>query len=360
MSYKCILIGFITKKQNKKKCIENLNELEILIKNLKNIIIIKKYIQRIRKINPKTYIGKGKIHEIKKFIIKNKINLIIFDDKISSIQYKNIEKYINYKASIIDRTKIILEIFKKRSRNYNSIIQVKLAENKYILSKLNKMWSHLKRQKGGINFKGPGEKELETDKRLIKNNIYILNKKIKKINTQINTQTKNRKYVKQISIIGYTNSGKSTISNLILKKKFNLINNKLFSTIDTKTKKTYINNKIILITDTVGFIKKLPKELLKSFNTTLNSIKNSNIILSILDLSSLFLEDYIIYINYIYNKYKIKKNIIINIFNKTDINIYNIKNIYNFIKKYKIKNYIFFNYKLNINIIINKIKNIIK
>uniref|UniRef100_A0AAU7QTD4 GTPase n=1 Tax=Candidatus Shikimatogenerans sp. Tder TaxID=3158566 RepID=A0AAU7QTD4_9FLAO len=210
------------------------------------------------------------------------------------------------------------------------------------------------------NFKGPGEKELETDKRLIKNKIYFLKKKIKKINTQINTQTKNRKNVIQISIIGYTNSGKSTISNLILKKKFNLINNKLFSTIDTKTKKTYINNKITLITDTVGFIKKLPKELLKSFNTTLNSIKNSNIILSILDLSSLFIEDYMIYINKIFLKYKINKNIIINIFNKTDINIYNKKKIFFLIKKYKINQKIFFNYKLNINIILNKIIKIIK
>ncbi|XBT18670.1 MAG: GTPase HflX [Candidatus Shikimatogenerans sp. Tcar] len=360
MKYKSILIGFINKKQNKKKCIENLKELKTLIKNLKNIIIIKKFIQRIRKINSKTYIGKGKIYEIKKFIIKNNINFIIFDDKISSIQYKNIEKYMNYNIKIIDRTQIILKIFKKRSRNYNSIIQIKLAENKYLLTKLNKMWSHLKRQKGGINFKGPGEKELESDKRLIKNKIYILKKKTKKINTQINTQTKNRKYINQISIIGYTNSGKSTISNLILKKNFNIINNKVFSTINTKTKKAYINNKIILITDTVGFIKKLPKELLNSFNTTLYSIIKSNIILSILDLSSLFIEDYIIYIYNIYKKYKINNNKIINIFNKTDINIYNKKKIKSLIIKYNIKNYIFFNYKLNINIIINKITNILK
>ncbi|XBT18349.1 MAG: GTPase HflX [Candidatus Shikimatogenerans sp. Tduv] len=357
--YKAILIGFINKKQNKKKCLENLQELELLINNLKKFNIIKKYIQRIRKINSQTYIGKGKFLEIKKFIILNNINYIIFDDKISSIQYKNIEKKFNFKINIIDRTYIILKIFKKRSKDYNSKIQIKLAKNKYLLTKLNKKWQHLKRQKGGINFKGPGEKELETDKRIIKKKIFILNKKNKKINKQISTQIKHRKNVKQISIIGYTNSGKSTISNLILKKKHNLIKNQLFSTINTKTKKIYLNKKIILITDTVGFIKKLPKILLNSFYTTLNSIKNANIILSIIDLSSLFIEDYIKYIINIYLKYKINYNNIINIFNKTDINIYNYKKLSNIINKYKIKNFLFFNKKKKINIIINKINKIL-
>ncbi|MDH3004526.1 MAG: GTPase HflX [Candidatus Shikimatogenerans sp. JK-2022] len=334
MYNKNILIGVF--KKNKKKAIDYLNELEELVK-IFNGKIYKKFLQRKNKPNNLTYIGKGYLNNILNFIKFNNIDTIIFDDELSLNQIKNLEN--KFKCYIIDRTKLILDIFLYKAKTYYSKLQVKLEHFEYLLPRLKHMWIHLKRQKGGIGLRGPGEKEIETDRRLIKKNILNLKKKLKKIKNQIIIQRKNRKNNISISLVGYTNVGKTSIINKLTKKKL-LTENKYFTTLDSKINKFYFKNKKFLLVDTIGFIRKIPTKLIESFKSSILEIKKSNLILHIIDISSKFLLDKFIFINnFLFNELQILNKKIIIVFNKIDkIKIFNINYIKNKMKFIKINN----------------------
>ncbi|WGH26158.1 MAG: GTPase HflX [Candidatus Shikimatogenerans bostrichidophilus] len=343
-----ILIGLYKKKKDKIKNIEYLNELEKLLK-IFNGKVKKKILQRRFNPNNLTYIGKGLLKKISIYVNKNFIDTIIFDDELSFSQIKNIEKIIN--CIITDRTKLILDIFFYKAKSYYSKLQIKLAQYRYLLPRLKNMWMHLKKQKGGIGQRGPGEKEIETDKRLIKRSIFFLNKKLKKFKNQLIIQSKNRINIIKISLIGYTNVGKTTIINNLIDKNL-LVDNNLFTTLDTNVNKFYIKKKKFIIIDTIGFIKKIPTQLIESFKSTILEIKNSNIILHIIDITSKFLIDKILFIINFLKKLNIINKIIIIVFNKIDkikkFNINKIKNL--FLKNKNIfinikKKYIYYFYK---------------
>ncbi|WGH27699.1 MAG: GTPase HflX [Candidatus Shikimatogenerans bostrichidophilus] len=351
-----ILIGLFKKKKYKNKSIDYLNELENLLK-IFNSKIIKKFLQKRFKPHNLTYVGKGFLDKIFFFIKKKKIKTVIFDDELSLSQIKNIEKKL--KCFISDRTKLILDIFTFKAKTYYSKIQVKLAQYEYLLPRLKHMWKHLKRQKGGIGLRGPGEKEIETDKRLIKKSIFFLKKKLKKVKNQILIQRKKRKDKITISLIGYTNVGKSTIISKLTNTNL-VINNNFFTTLDTKVNYFFFKKKKFIIIDTIGLIRKIPTQLIESFKSTILELKNSNIILYIIDITTNFLIDIFIYIIKFFFKLKIINKKIIIVFNKIDkiknfnikyINNIFLKNKYFFIKKKKI---IFF-YKKKKKIYIKKI-----
>ncbi|MGX7592259.1 GTPase HflX [Candidatus Karelsulcia muelleri] len=308
-----VIIATVIK--NNKQYKEEIYELNSLAETL-GAIVIKKFIQKIKYKNPKTFIGKGKIEEIKNFIIVNNIKIVIFNDNLSPSQFKNIEKILT--SEVVDRTKVILDIFSKRAKTSYAKAQIQLAQYKYALSKLPKLWTHLEKQRGGIGFRGPGESEIETDRRNIRKSINKLKKKIKLIDKQMNTQRKHRKNIIRISLVGYTNVGKSTIMNLLSKAKV-YIENHLFSTVDTTVRKIKINKQIFLLSDTVGFINNLPAQLIDSFKSTLLEIKESDLLIHVIDITkNNFLKD-ITYVENILLEIGIKKNIIIKVFNKIDI-----------------------------------------
>ncbi|MDH3004290.1 MAG: GTPase HflX [Candidatus Shikimatogenerans sp. JK-2022] len=309
-----ILIGIF--KNNKKESIEYLNELKNLLK-IFNGKVYKKFLQRKIKPNNLTFVGKGFLNKILKYINKKKnIDTVIFDDELSLNQIKNIENKL--KCNITDRTKLILDIFSYKARTYYAKIQVKLAQYEYLLPRLKHMWSHLKRQKGGIGLRGPGEKEIETDRRLIRTTIKNLKNKLKKINKQIIIQRNNRINYISIALVGYTNVGKSTIINKITNKNL-LTENKFFSTLDTKVTNFFIKKKKILLVDTIGFLRKIPTKLIESFKSSILEIKKSNIILHIIDISSNFILEKFIYVtNFLLHELSIYNKDIIIVFNKID------------------------------------------
>ncbi|MGX7593226.1 GTPase HflX [Candidatus Karelsulcia muelleri] len=335
---KTVLIATVMKKQ--KKVLEEISELNSLAKTL-GAIVIKEFIQKIKYKKPKTFIGKGKMEEIKRFIRGNNINLVIFNDNLSPSQLKNIEKTLI--SEVVDRTKVILDIFSKRAKTSYAKAQIKLAQYKYALSKLPKLWTHLEKQRGGIGFRGPGESEIETDRRNLRKSINKLNQNIKLIDKQMNTQRKHRNNnLIRISLVGYTNVGKSTIMNILSKAKVATVENKLFTTLDTKVRQIKIKKQIFLLSDTVGFINNLPTQLIDSFKSTLSEIKESDLLIHVIDITkNSFIKD-IKYVENILLEIGIKKNIIIKVFNKIDrCSELNIKqSIIN--KKYKdIKNILF-------------------
>ncbi|MGX7591550.1 GTPase HflX [Candidatus Karelsulcia muelleri] len=335
---KTVLIATVMKKQ--KKVLEEISELNSLAKTL-GAIVIKEFIQKIKYKKPKTFIGKGKMEEIKRFIRVNNINLVIFNDNLSPSQLKNIEKTLI--SEVVDRTKVILDIFSKRAKTSYAKAQIKLAQYKYALSKLPKLWTHLEKQRGGIGFRGPGESEIETDRRNLRKSINKLNQNIKLIDKQMNTQRKHRNNnIIRISLVGYTNVGKSTIMNILSKAKVATVENKLFTTLDTKVRKIKIKKQIFLLSDTVGFINNLPTQLIDSFKSTLSEIKESDLLIHVIDITkNSFIKD-IKYVENILLEIGIKKNLIIKVFNKIDrCSELNIKqSIIN--KKYKdIKNILF-------------------
>ncbi|WOX79297.1 GTPase HflX [Candidatus Shikimatogenerans bostrichidophilus] len=340
-----ILIGVF--KNFKYKSVEYLNELENLLKVF-NGKVKNKFLQRRFKPHNLTYVGKGYLKKVALYVKENLIDTVIFDDELTLSQIKNIEKEI--KCIISDRTKLILDIFLYKAKTSYSKMQIKLAQYEYLLPRLTHMWSHLKRQKGGIGLRGPGEKEIETDRRIIKKSILILKKKLKKFNYQLLIKRNRRKNKKSISLIGYTNVGKSTIiSNLTKNKLF--IDNKYFTTLDTKVNNYYFKNKKFLIVDTIGFIRKIPTTLIESFKSTLLEINYSDIILHIVDISSNFVIDKFLYImDFLLKLNIIKKNIII-VFNKIDkiknFNILYIKKIFNNKNILLKNNYIYYLYKKN-------------
>ena len=276
-----ILIGVITNEQREEKAKEYLSELAFLTTTAGGQVH-KIFTQKLKMPNPKTFIGEGKVNEVKDYIIKNKIQTVIFDDELTPTQERNISKIFNCK--ILDRTNLILDIFAQRAKTSYAKTQVELAQCQYLLPRLKGMWTHLERQKGGIGMRGPGETEIETDRRIVRDKISLLKKKINSIDKQMKVQRGNRGKLVRVAIVGYTNVGKSTLMNLLCKTKV-FAEDKLFATLDTTVRKLVIGNLPFLISDTVGFIRKLPTQLVESFKSTLDEVREADLLMHIVDIT---------------------------------------------------------------------------
>jgi GTP-binding protein HflX len=313
-SEKVVLVGVINQDQSKEQVAEYLEELEFLAETA-GVQPIKKFTQQVQNPNPKTYVGSGKLAEIKSFVEENEIKLIIFDDELSPTQLRNLERY--FKLKVLDRTNLILDIFAQRARTAHAKTQVELAQYQYILPRLTRMWTHLERQRGGIGMRGPGESQIETDRRIILEKISKLKKDLEKIDKQMSQQRKNRGKMVRVALVGYTNVGKSTIMNMISKSEV-LAENKLFATLDTTVRKVVINNLPFLLSDTVGFIRKLPHKLIESFKSTLDETRESDMIVHVVDVSHPSFEDHITVVNQTIKELKIQDKPILVVFNKID------------------------------------------
>jgi len=309
-----ILIGLINKSQPEEKAIEYLDELQFLAETA-GADTIERFTQRLDKAHPKTFLGQGKMEEIKAFIDANEIDVAIFDDELTPSQIKNIEKLIEIKA--LDRTNLILDIFAARAQTSYARTQVELAQYEYLLPRLTRMWTHLERQKGGIGMRGPGETQIETDRRIIKEKISLLKLKLAKIDKQMATQRGNRGELVRVALVGYTNVGKSTLMNLLCKTDV-LAENKLFATLDTTVRKIAIENLPILLTDTVGFIRKLPTQLVESFKSTLDEVREADVLLHVVDISHPTFMAHIESVNKILSEIASADKPTIMVFNKID------------------------------------------
>ncbi|MDG2397028.1 MAG: GTPase HflX [Flavobacteriaceae bacterium] len=311
---KAILVGVINSDQDEIKSNEYLDELKFLTQTSGGKVI-NKYTQKIQTSNPKTFIGAGKLNQIKEFVKKNNVSTVVFDDELSPAQQRNIEEILRCK--IIDRTGLILDIFAKRAQTSYARTQVELAQYNYFLPRLKGLWTHLERQKGGIGMRGPGETEIETDRRIVRDKISLLKKKLSSIDKQMSTQRSNRGSLIRVALVGYTNVGKSTLMNVISKTKV-FAENKLFATLDTTVRKVVIGNLPFLLTDTVGFIRKLPTQLIESFKSTLQEVTESDLLLHIVDISHKNFEEHISTVNQILLEMECLDKPIIMIFNKID------------------------------------------
>lgn len=278
---KAVLVGLSFDNQSKIKLDEYLEELAFLVETAGGIPV-NRFTQQLDHPDTKTYVGSGKLFEIKEYIDAEEIGLVVFDDELSPSQLRNIEKVLEVK--ILDRTNLILDIFAKRARTANAKTQVELAQYQYLLPRLTGMWTHLERQRGGIGMRGPGEREIETDRRIIRDKISLLKKKLKLIDNQKSTQRKNREHLVRVALVGYTNVGKSTIMNMLSKSDV-FAENKLFATLDTTVRKVVIENLPFLLSDTVGFIRKLPHGLVDSFKSTLDEVRESDLLVIVSDIS---------------------------------------------------------------------------
>ena len=311
---KTIIVGLVNRNQNQKKCQEYLDELEFLSYTAGGTVV-KRFIQRIENPNPATLIGKGKMDEISTFVKGMDIQTIIFDDELSPAQEKNISKIL--KIKVLDRTNLILDIFAQRAKTSYARTQVELAQCQYLLPRLRGMWTHLERQKGGIGMRGPGETEIETDRRIVRDKISLLKEKIKKIDRQMSNQRGNRGKLVRAALIGYTNVGKSTIMNTISKSNV-FAENKLFATVDTTIRKVVVKNLPFLLGDTVGFIRKLPTQLIESFKSTLDEVREADLLLHVIDISHNNFKDHMESVNKTLNELNVRNKPIILIFNKID------------------------------------------
>ena len=284
-----VLVGIVTQAQGVEKSKDYLDELDFLTITAGGKVV-KRFVQKMNMPNPKTFIGSGKISEIKEFILANDISTVIFDDELSPTQERNISKIFNCK--VLDRTNLILDIFAQRAATSYAKTQVELAQCQYLLPRLKGMWTHLERQKGGIGMRGPGETEIETDRRIVRDKISLLKEKIKSIDKQMHVQRGNRGKLIRVAIVGYTNVGKSTIMNLLSKSKV-FAEDKLFATLDTTVRKIVIRNLPFLLSDTVGFIRKLPTQLIESFKSTLDEVRESDLLLHVVDISHSNFEEHI-------------------------------------------------------------------
>ncbi len=312
---KTILIGIITNNQNKEKVDEYLDELSFLAETA-GAYPVKSFMQKLDRPNPKTFLGTGKLEEIKNFIDNNGIELVIFDDELSPAQQKNIEKILNTK--ILDRTRLILDIFAQRAQTSYARTQVELAQYQYLLPRLTGMWTHLERQRGGIGMRGPGETEIETDRRIVRDKIALLKKKLVAIDKQMSTQRSNRGKMVRAALVGYTNVGKSTLMNVLSKSKV-FAENKLFATLDTTVRKIVVHNIPFLLTDTVGFIRKLPTQLVESFKSTLNEVTESDLLIHIVDVSHANFEEQMQTVNQILDEIGAADKPVVVVFNKIDL-----------------------------------------
>ena len=311
---KAVLIGIINSTQNESTVKDYLNELSFLTETAGGVVS-KKFLQKIDKPNPKTFIGSGKINEIQNYCKQNNISSVIFDDELSPTQQLNLEKIL--KAKIIDRTGLILDIFAQRATTSYAKNQVELAQYQYLMPRLKGLWTHLERQKGGIGMRGPGETEIETDRRIVRDRISLLKKKLLNIDKQMSVQRGNRGSLVRVALVGYTNVGKSTLMNLITKSDV-FAENKLFATLDTTVRKMVIRNLPFLVTDTVGFIRKLPTQLIESFKSTLNEITESDLLIHIVDISHPNYEEHIESVNQILGQIDSNDKPLILVYNKID------------------------------------------
>ena len=312
---KAILIGVITRNQDEHKLKEYLEELSFLTFTAGGNVI-KSFVQKIPFPNPKTFVGPGKIKQIEAYVEKNQVSTVIFDDELTPAQQFNLEKIL--KCKILDRTGLILDIFAQRAKTSYARNQVQLAQYQYILPRLKGLWTHLERQRGGIGMRGPGEREIETDRRIVRDKISLLKKKLAVIDRQMTTQRSNRKGIPRVALVGYTNVGKSTLMN-VLSKSDVFSENKLFATLDTTVRKVVINNLPFLLSDTVGFIRKLPTQLVESFKSTLDEIRESDLLVHIVDISHPNFEEQMSSVNKILEEINSIDKPTIIVFNKIDV-----------------------------------------
>ncbi len=309
-----ILIGVINQDQSPEQVEDYLKELAFLTETA-GAKPVENFVQKIDNPNPKTYIGSGKLDEIEEFVRLNKIDMAIFDDELSASQFRNIEKILG--CRVIDRTNLILDIFARRAQTSHARTQVELAQYQYLLPRLTGLWTHLERQRGGIGLRGPGETEIETDRRIVRDKIAKLQSRLEKIDKQKATQRKNRGKMVRVSLVGYTNVGKSTIMNLLSKSDV-FAEDKLFATLDTTVRKVVIDNLPFLLSDTVGFIRKLPHQLVESFKSTLDEVRESDILLHVVDISHPNFEDQINIVNQTLREMNITDKPVYMVFNKID------------------------------------------
>jgi GTPase len=314
---RAVLVGLIQKDQREQDVMEYLEELAFLAETA-GAVAVKKFIQKLPHPDSRTYIGKGKLEEIKKYISDRDINVLIFDDELNGSQIMNIEKEVGVKT--IDRSDLILDIFARRAKTAQAKAQVELAQYQYILPRLRGMWKHLERLGGGIGTRGPGETEIETDRRIVRDKISLLRKRLAEIDKQSFTQRKDRGEFIRVSLVGYTNVGKSTIMNLLSKSEV-LAENKLFATLDTTTRKMVYENTPFLLSDTVGFIRKLPHHLVESFKSTLDEVREADILLHVVDISHPNYEDQIGVVDKTLQDIGAFDKPIITVFNKMDLYI---------------------------------------
>ena len=288
-----ILVGVINKDQSPRLVAEYLDELAFLA-DTAGAEVVRTFTQQLDYRHPATFVGKGKLDQIKAFVEEHEIDLVIFDDELSPSQLRNIEK--EFGRRVLDRTNLILDIFAKRARTAHARVQVELAQYQYLLPRLTRMWTHLERQRGGIGMRGPGEREIETDRRIIRDRISRLKEQLEKIDRQMATQRQNRGKMVRVSLVGYTNVGKSTLMNLLSKSEV-FAENKLFATLDTTVRKVVVDNLAFLLGDTVGFIRKLPHDLVESFKSTLDEVREADLLMHIVDISHPNFEEQIDVVN---------------------------------------------------------------
>lgn len=311
---RCVIVGISTAKQRQNKLEEYLDELEFLVHTAGGMVR-KRFTQRLAMPDSRTYVGKGKLEEIVEFVKAANINLVVFDDELSPSQLRNLEAEL--KVKVLDRTNLILDIFAKRAQTSHAKTQVELAQYQYLLPRLTRMWTHLERQKGGIGMRGPGETEIETDRRIIRDRISLLKKRLVSIDKQMATQRKNRGKLIRLALVGYTNVGKSTIMNMLSKSKV-FAENKLFATLDTTVRKAVIQNLPFLLADTVGFIRKLPHGLVESFKSTLDEVREADVLLHVVDISHPEFEEQIKIVKETLAEIQCADKPMIMIFNKID------------------------------------------
>jgi len=318
----CVLVGVVTQTQTTELLDEYLDELEFLAETAE-AVTVKRFTQKLAYPDPKTFLGSGKILDVVEYVKKNKADMVVFDDELSPSQIRNIEKLFNptefeeHQVKILDRNNLILDIFARRARTAHAKTQVELAQYKYLLPRLTGMWTHLQKQKGGIGMKGPGETEIETDRRVIREKITLLQKQLKQIDKQKQTQRGNRGAMVRVALVGYTNVGKSTIMNMLSKSKV-FAENKLFATLDTTVRKVVVQNLPFLLSDTVGFIRKLPHHLVESFKSTLDETREADILMHVLDISHPNFEDQYNVVNETLSDIEVHDKPTIVVFNKID------------------------------------------
>ncbi len=312
---KAVLVGVINREQPEDKVREYMDELEFLTYTAGGEVV-KRFVQRVEIPNPKTFIGTGKLREVEAFVKEHEVGSVIFDDELSPVQQRNIEKQLRCK--ILDRTGLILDIFAQRASTSYARTQVELAQYEYLLPRLTGLWTHLERQRGGIGMRGPGETEIETDRRIVRDRIALLKKKLAKIDKQMETQRSNRGALVRVALVGYTNVGKSTLMNVISKSEV-FAENKLFATLDTTVRKVVLGNLPFLLSDTVGFIRKLPTQLVESFKSTLDEVREADLLLHVVDISHPSFEDHIDSVNQILSEIDCADKETIMVFNKIDL-----------------------------------------
>ena len=311
----CILVGLATQHQTREQLTEYLEELAFLVSTA-DAVTKKTFIQSLTKPDAKTFIGSGKLQEIKEYVQAERIDMIVFDDELSGSQLRNIEKEIE-NVKIIDRPNLILDIFAQRARTAHAKTQVELAQYQYLLPRLTNMWTHLQKQKGGIGMKGPGEKEIETDRRIIRDRISLLKKDLAAIDKQMATQRSNRGALIRVALVGYTNAGKSTLMTALSKSDV-FAEDKLFATLDTTVRKVVVGNLPFLLSDTVGFIRKLPTQLIESFKSTLDETRESDFLIHVIDVSHPQFEDQIAVVERTLAEIKTSDKPTLLLFNKID------------------------------------------